>query len=188
MFSSCSSLQSLSIEGWDVSKVTNMNEMFYQCSSLQSLSIEGWDVSKVTNMNNMFSSCSSLQSLSIEGWDVSKVTNMNEMFYQCSSLKVLDLSGWVLESCQNMNYLGRYNFNPKTIKLGTGFFKCPATKASLYFHSWVDASVKESLVVNSYDRKANGLPDFTLTLSEETKAVLSEDDIATITAKGYIIA
>ena len=34
----------------------------------------------------------------------------------------------------------------------------------------------------------NGLPDFTLSLSEETKAVLTEDDIATITAKGYIIA
>ena len=214
MFSSCSSLQSLSIEGWDVSKVTSMNQIFYRCSSLkslsiegwdvskvtdmcgmfsscsslQSLSIEGWDVSKVTSMEQMFSSCSSLQSLSIEGWDVSKVTSMNQIFYGCSSLKSLDLSGWNLESCKNIDYLGQYNFIPKTLKLGTGFFKCPATKASLHFTTWTDASVKESLVVNSYDRKANGLPDFTLTLSKQTKAVLSEDDIAAMTAKGYIIA
>ena len=187
-FFSCSSLQSLSIEGWDVSKVTDMYGMFSSCSSLRSLSIGGWDVSKVTNMNNMFSSCSSLQSLSIEGWDVSKVTNMNQIFYGCSSLQSLDLSGWNLESCKNIDYLGQYNFIPKTLKLGTGFFKCPATKASLYFTTWTDASVRESLVVNSYDRKANGLPDFTLTLSKRTKAVLSEDDIATMTAKGYIIA
>ena len=87
-----------------------------------------------------------------------------------------------------MDFLGEYNFHPKTLKLGVGFFKCPATKASLYFIRWTDASVKESLVVNSYDRKANGLPDFTIRLSKETKAVLSEDDIAAMTAKGYIIA
>ena len=187
MFYGCSSLQSLSIEGFDVSKVTSMERMFYGCSSLQSLSIEGWDVSKVTNMSNMFTSCSSLQSLSIEGWDVSKVTNMSNMFFACSSLQSLDLSGWVLESCTSMDFLGEYNFSPKTLKLGAGFFKCPATKTSLYFRTWTDASVKESLVVNSYDRKANGLPDFTIRLSKETKAVLSEDDIAAMTAKGYII-
>ena len=87
-----------------------------------------------------------------------------------------------------MKYIGQYCFNPKTLKLGTGFFKCPATKSSLFFSRWTDASVKESLVVNSYDRKANGLPDFTISLSKETKAVLSEDDIAAMTAKGYIIA
>jgi surface protein len=188
MFASCSSLQSLNIEGWDVSKVTDMYGMFSGCSSLQSLNIEGWDVSKVTDMYGMFASCSSLQSLNIEGWDVSKVASMNQIFYGCSSLRSLDLSGWNLESCKNIDYLGQYNFIPKTLKLGTGFFKCPATKASLYFTTWTDASVKESLVVNSYDRKANGLPDFTLTLSKQTKAVLSEDDIAAMTAKGYIIA
>ena len=188
MFSGCSSLQSLNIEGWDVSKVTDMYGMFSGCSSLQSLNIEGWDVSKVTSMYGMFSGCSSLQSLNIEGWDVSKVTSMNQMFHGCSSLQSLDLSGWNLESCKNIDYLGQYNFIPKTLKLGTGFFKCPATKASLHFTTWTDASVKESLVVNSYDRKANGLPDFTLTLSKQTKAVLSEDDIAAMTAKGYIIA
>ena len=139
-------------------------------------------------MCNMFIDCSSFQSLNIEGWDVSKVTNMNQIFYGCSSLQSLDLSGWNLESCENIDYLGQYNFNPKTLKLGTGFFKCPATIASLYFMSWTDASVKESLVVNSYDRKANGLPDFTITLHANTKKVLTEDDIAAMTAKGYIIA
>ena len=139
-------------------------------------------------MDRMFRGCSSLQSLNIEGWDVSKVTDMNQIFFGCSSLQSLDLSGWNLESCTYIDYLGEYGFDPKTLKLGIGFFKCPATKASLHFPTWADASVKESLVVNSYDRKANGLPDFTLTLSEQTKAVLSEDDIAAMTAKGYIIA
>ena len=184
----CNKIQSLDLNNLDLSKNVNLNRMFFGCSSLQSLSIEGWDVSKVTNMSGMFASCSSLQSLNIEGWDVSKVTNMNNIFNDCSSLQSLDLSGWNLESCENMDYLGRYNFVPKTLKLGTGFFKCPATKASLHFTKWTDASVRESLVVNSYDRKANGLPDFTITLHANTKKVLTEDDIAAMTAKGYIIA
>ena len=158
------------------------------CNKIQSLDLNNLDISKNVNLNRMFCQCSSLQSLSIEGWDVSKVTDMNQMFYGCSSLQSLDLSGWNLESCTYMDYLGQYNFNPKTLKLGTGFFKCPATKSSLSFSRWTDASVRESLVVNSYDRKANGLPDFTITLHANTKAVLSEDDIAAMTAKGYIIA
>ena len=188
MFSGCSSLQSIGVEGWDVSKVTSMDNMFSGCSSLQSIGVDGWDVSKVTNMDRTFYKCSSLQSIGVKGWDVSKVTNMEDIFYGCSSLKVLDLSGWELVSCNRLTDLGKYNFNPTTLKLGTGFFKCPATKMGLNFSSWVDASVKGSLVTNSYDRKTNGLPDLTLTLSSKTKAVLSEDDIAAMTAKGYIIA
>lgn len=162
--------------------------LFQGCDKISSLALNNLGISKNVTLERMFSSCSSLQSLSIEGWDVSKVTSMNQIFYGCSSLQSLDLSGWNLGSCKNIDYLGQYNFIPKTLKLGTGFFKCPATKAILYFTTWTDASVKESLVVNSYDRKANGLPDFTLTLSKQTKAVLSEDDIAAMTAKGYIIA
>ena len=158
------------------------------CNKIQSLDLNNLDLSKNVNLRNMFSGCSSLQSLSIEGWDVSNVTDMNNMFFGCSSLQSLDLSGWNLESCEYIDYLGQYNFSPKTLKLGTGFFKCPATKASLHFPAWTDASVKESLVVNSYDRKANGLPDFTITLHANTKKVLTEDDIAAMTAKGYIIA
>ena len=188
LFQGCNKISSLTLNNLGISKNVTLKRMFSGCSSLQSLNIEGWDVSKVTDMYGMFASCSSLQSLNIEGWDVSKVASMNQIFYGCSSLRSLDLSGWNLESCKNIDYLGQYNFIPKTLKLGTGFFKCPATKASLYFTTWTDASVKESLVVNSYDRKANGLPDFTLTLSKQTKAVLSEDDIAAMTAKGYIIA
>ena len=162
--------------------------LFQGCGKISSLALNNLGISKNVTLERMFSGCSSLRSLNIEGWDVSKVASMNQIFYSCSSLRSLDLSGWNLESCENIDYLGQYNFGPKTLKLGTGFFKCPATKASLYFTTWTDASVKESLVVNSYDRKANGLPDFTLTLSKQTKAVLSEDDIAAMTAKGYIIA
>ena len=166
----------------------DLQGLFVRCNKISSLDLNNLDISKNVAIDRMFHGCTSLQSLSIEGWDVSKVTSINNIFYYCTSLQSLDLSGWNLESCKNMDYLGRYGFDPKTLKLGTGFFKCPATKARLYYTKWTDASVRESLVVNSYDRRANGLPDFTLTLHANTKNVLSENDIAAMTAKGYIIA
>ena len=188
LFTECNKIKSVELNNLAISQNTTLAYMFNNCSSLQSIGVEGWDVSKVTDMHRMFYKCSSLQNIGVEGWDVSKVTDIEDIFYGCSSLKVLDLSGWELVSCKRIANLGQYNFSPTTLKLGPGFFKCLATKVGLGFNTWVDASVRESLVTNSYDRKTNGLPDLTLTLSSKTKAVLSKDDIAKMTAKGYIIA
>ena len=41
------------ISKWDVSRVTNMDNMFYQ-ASLFNADLSKWDVSRVTNMGRMF--------------------------------------------------------------------------------------------------------------------------------------
>ena len=61
MFSSCGSLQSVSL---DTSSGTNFSYMFYACASLQSVSL---DASSGTTFSNMFSSCGSLQSVVLTG-------------------------------------------------------------------------------------------------------------------------
>ena len=45
-----------------------------------------------------------------------------------------------------------------------------------------------SSLIDLYDRKANGMEVITINLHANTKAVLGEDGIAKLTAKGYIIA
>jgi surface protein len=65
------------ISGWDVSKVTDMSNLF----SLQDFNedISNWDVCNVKNMRSMFEGAGSFnQPIGI--WDVSKVTNMYMMF------------------------------------------------------------------------------------------------------------
>ena len=65
------------IEYWDVSNVTNMENLFYGATSFNQ-DISRWDVSNVTNMSYMFVATSFNQDIS--RWDVSNVTNMSYMF------------------------------------------------------------------------------------------------------------
>ena len=43
-------------------------------------------------------------------------------------------------------------------------------------------------LIELYDRKANGMGAITINLHANTKAILGENGIAKLTAKGYIIA
>lgn len=93
MFYKCSSLTTLNLNHWDVSRVSGMNSLFNDCTSLQSLDLSNWNVSSVTEMRYMFQNCSSLPSLDLSNWDVSKVAFIKKMFSGCSSLTTLNLNG-----------------------------------------------------------------------------------------------
>ena len=49
-------------------------------------------------------------------------------------------------------------------------------------------SLIDSLITYSYDRATAGYSTCTVTLAADTKAVLTSDEIAAITAKGFTIA
>ena len=67
------------ISEWDVSNVTNMEEMFCRCKySGKNGDISDWDVSSVTNMAGMFED--SIFNGDISDWDVSNVRDMAYMF------------------------------------------------------------------------------------------------------------
>ena len=57
---------------------------FYKVKHI--IGLENWDVSEVTNMNDMFSGCTRFNS-DLSKWDVSKVEDMEDMFNDCKSLK-----------------------------------------------------------------------------------------------------
>ena len=70
------------IENWDVSIVSEFNDVFSGYSSFN-VNISGWDVSAGTTFNRMFKSCASFDQ-SLESWDVSKSTSFRQMFQYCS--------------------------------------------------------------------------------------------------------
>ena len=68
MFQNCSSLTTIDLSKFDISKVTNLNAMFSGCSSLTTIYVSefnsetntGWTTSAVTNSSNMFSNCTKI--------------------------------------------------------------------------------------------------------------------------------
>ena len=75
-------LQKTPIGHWDVSKVTDMNQLFFETSFNEP--IGSWNVSNVTNMNRMFQNATEFNQ-PIGSWNVSNVTNMNHMFQNAAA-------------------------------------------------------------------------------------------------------
>ena len=202
-----SGVQKLDLRGWNVENVLVMRNMFQNCTKLATLDLTEWNAIKCTDMRNMFDYCISIQKiyglstlvkaacrempsfmrlpdidLDLSGWDTSGLKRLNLAFYR-SSLKTIDCSG---DGWNNVNVSKEYRFleEANQFKLGKNFFNMPLIdKVNI-----VSYVAKEYLVEGSYDRKSNGLVDLTLVLASYIKNKLTESDIATMTAKGYVIA
>lgn len=189
----------------DTSGFTTFNAMFANCNILSELNLAAWDTSQVTSMAYMFSGCSSLTSLNLAAWDTTslgkgekesvKETGIYMMFYGSYNIKTLDMGGdgWNFVNIPSSNSFYR-PLESRALtewKLGKNFFKGRFVNQyynNNNFNNWSKSSFIESIVTNSYDRRANGYEDVTLYFSAKLKGYLSEENIATMTAKGYVIA
>lgn len=145
-------------------KATNMSNYLYYCGELREISLKG--ASNVTSYNTTFNSCTRLKI--IHEIDFFSATNVNAVFYNCKALsfaKILNLG---------KSALATYDFSGAT-NWGTG---SEENRQSLI----------DSLITYSYDRASNGMSVATIKLSANTKALLTEEEIAQITAKGFTIA
>lgn len=174
----------------DTSMITDMSGMFHLCSKLTSLDFSGFNTSMVTSMREMFNGCLSLTSLDLSSFNTSAVTSMGYMFNDCSKLTSLDLTGFDTSAVTNMDNIFRNCSSLTSLILGPNFFKTPNVTSIDFSYStqWTNDTVVTSLVTNSYDRATAGLSTMTLQLSDNTKAALTDEQKATITAKGYTIA
>lgn len=190
LFRGCPNItETKGMEDWDVSSVTSLQSFAGSCG-FKKVSLTKWNTANVQTIANMLNLSKSLTDVDLSGWDVSNVTDMRGFLGTCGVLKNINLLGWNLCKVKNMQSIFSWNTTIETLKLGAEFFSSPfATTVDFSrLAKWTNDSVHLSLVDNLFDRRANGLPDFTLALHANTKKVLTEDDIATMTAKGYIIA
>ena len=135
------------IEDWDVSKVTDMSELF--CASgcvtnndLGAASFDAdlgkWDTGRVTTMESMFQGAAAFDA-NIGGWNTAKVTTMNAMFQDASAFNLGQTSTpdsvaepwfWDISSVNSMSHMfaGASAFNqdlsewvvPSSIDAATG--------------------------------------------------------------------
>lgn len=214
MFSDCSKLESL--PQLNTSKVTNMSYIFNGCSALTS--VPQFDYSSVTNLSNGFGytgltevpdlnleSATNLQYLfqydsalvTVGNLNTPKLTSIGYMFEKCDNLEKIasidvqsvtntySMFGWY--DAKALKYvvfknLGQSSANSWSftglIHWGVNDDTYPDAKQSLI----------DSLITYSYDRASAGMSACTISLSANTKAQLTDDEITQIATKGYTIA
>ena len=103
------------IENWNTTAVTNMKDAFKGNLGVIrndfNEDIGGWDVSNVTNMENMLRS-QLLFNQDIGSWDTGKVSRFVYMFYFSTAFNQ-DISGWDVTGAWNMHGMleGVVNYN-----------------------------------------------------------------------------
>ena len=172
----------------DTSNVTSMNNMFTGCTNLKFIS--QFDTSKVTDMSYMFQQCSSLTS--IPQMDTSNVTNMNSMFAYCSKLTTIPLL-----DCSKVIDIGMCGYNGCEALVNLGGFKNLGMQKSVsnttgnYFLGASSKLTHESImnvINNLYDRASAGYSVLTLKLHANTLTLLSDEEKAIATNKGWTLA
>lgn len=164
---------------------TNIARMYENDSKLQTVTI--LEQNTPADATATFSNCSSLRK--VKG-DL-KVTVFYQTFYSCSSLTQLD-SIDIANVTKVQSPFGSPKLVRVTIK-GIG-------NSTLTTYDFSGASVWgtggeenrqsliDSLITYSYDRASNGMATVTIELSANTKALLTEEEIAQITNKGFTIS
>ena len=103
-------LRNVPIGSWDVSQVSDMNNLFYELPDFNE-DISQWDVSNVTNMRRMFYGAESFNQ-PIGSWNVSKVENMLGMFENARSFNQ-PIGQWNVSNVKDMSQMfeGASSFN-----------------------------------------------------------------------------
>jgi surface protein len=97
------------IGNWDVSNVTNMNNMFFRTLAFNQ-NIGSWDVSNVATMNLMFRGASSFNQ-NLSNWCVSQIPNEPNDFATLSLLTNANKPNWG-GSCSTSINKSNLNANP----------------------------------------------------------------------------
>ena len=170
---------------WNTGKVTDMAYMFYGCSRLcrsGTLDLSGWDVSNVKNMTNLFSN-TTFREIKLDGWDTSNVTSLDSMFYNSRTVQTIpaiDVSSYTTTNGSQYNSPISYC---EALRNFGGFI---GIKRTWYANTAYSLSY-ESLL-NIINGLADGVSGKTLHLHKDCVNMLSDEDIAIATAKGWSIS
>lgn len=181
--------------------LTNLSYMFSGCYNLTTIDLSSWKFGQVTNMRNMFSGCTNAQTIDITGIDTSQITSASNMAYICNACSsLIRIRGAIDVIGMNLTDLPSLGFSVNSLTTITykNLGRNPeSTLLDLYpddcYSQWglgdeeSKQSFIDSVLTYSYDRAANGLTTLELIMRQEQKALLTEEQITAIQAKGYTI-
>lgn len=207
MFHSCYNLTTVPL--FDTSNVITMQQMFYGCSKLTTVPL--FDTSNVVDMGNMFQNCIVLTDVPL--FDTSNATKLNNMFQNCKALTTVpqfDTSNagnisYMFSYCEHLISVPELNCG-NVSDVNNMFYNCPVTDLGGFkdlgantgltgtnsnFLQYAPYLTHESImnVINKlYDRASAGYSVLTLKLHANVLALLTDEEKAIATSKGWTIA
>ena len=199
----CTTLQIVPDLTFASGAVYSFSETFQNCTNL--LYFGNLENVSTANTSSMFAGCTKLirvGRINTSGITTWRSSTANMMFYNCTALRRIEeldmtsstqsAANWLVNSAKdNLRYVFLRNLG----KAST----CTAANMS-YFTNWgipnasyadtSDArqSLIDTLLTYSFDRATAEYSTCTITLSANTKALLTTEELEQITAKGYTIA
>lgn len=202
LFDGCEKLPTEQLSKMDTSSAVYMPHMFYNFRSDSSdLDLSWVNTSNVTNLQYTLGEIGS-QYINLTGWDTRKA-NISRMLDNINPQQIKIDGELSVYSTNTTNYywLTGYTFTEKlryitfkdigennySINMGN-LRNWGVEDETIPLSAGARQSLINSIITNSYDRVTNGLSAVNLILSANTKTLLTEDEIAQITAKGFTIA
>ena len=191
IFQNCSALTS--VPQLDYSLVTDMNYGFSSCTGLTT--IPDLNFESATSLNSLFANSSKI--VTIGKLNTPKLLSLNAMFSSCNSLKKVEsidiqsvnntanLAGY--SNMPNLKYIVLKNLGQSALS-SWDFSRIPDWGVNDATYIDAKQSLLDTLITYSYDRVSAGKGACTVKLHSKTKALLTEDEIAQITAKGFTIS
>ena len=176
----------------NLSKVTNLQGTFYVCSSLSSITL---DLPACTTLYQTFYSCSNLSDVTLTNTD--KVTTFCQTFQSCTSLTNVSIDSFasannctnIFAICSKLKYISIGQLGTNTAFTSIDFSPTIWGTGDTDEEKATNVqSIVDTLLTNSFDRASAGYSTCTIKLSTTTKALLTTEQLAAITAKGYTIA
>ena len=199
-FESCMNLKSVST--LDISSATDLTNLFNNCQNIEYINLVGTS-NNVSKSVGIFKDCFNLKFLSVP--EDLLLTGPNYEYGHLSGIKVPKIYGSFdykgVTSYGNSYYSWVTGFQSNTytrymVIKNLGYYESGNYLNMEYSRVWGIAndevpdarqSLIDSLITYSFDRASAGYSAQTWKLHSPVKALLTEDEIAQITAKGYTI-
>lgn len=184
MFSSCSSLAY--VPDYNTSHVTKFSSMFQYCSKL--VNAPNLDYSSATDVGSMFSNCTNLSV--VGNMNTKLCTTLNSLFSGCTKLKSVGTID--ADSVKDVGYMfsgNKYHFKDFGGLINLGKQSSVSGTSNLFSSCYVLTRQSWLNIFNGlYDRTTAGLSILTLTIPAIAKTILSDEDIAIATNKGWTLS
>ena len=169
----------IDLTNFNITKVTDIGEMFRGCSSLTSLDVSNFNTAACTNMGAMFQDCLKLTSLDVSNFNTAACTFMGAMFRDCSSLTSLDVSNFNTAACTNMTSMFGYCYKLTSVN---GTFE--GTNVNLDLSSCPLTNESAMVFINGL---ANVSETRQITFKSTTYDTLTPEQLAVATSKGWTV-